>query len=59
MLICFLSLLTTAGRNRKNCLTNASNTTMKLKCQAKNPSTEEKGNEIDLLSPLHFFVLSI
>lgn len=58
--ICFLCLLATAGRNRKNCLSDMpGGTSIKLKTQAKDAQTKEKVNENDLLPPLHFFILSI
>lgn len=57
--ICFLCLLTTVGRNGKNCMANGPDTSIKLKCQSKDKQTTEKENENDLLPPLHFFVLSI
>jgi len=57
--ICFLCLIATAGRNRKNCLAEVTGASIPLKSQPKSPSTIEKVNENDLLPPLHFFILSM
>ena len=54
--ISFLFLLTTAGRNGKDCLANGQDTSIKLKCLSKDPPSTAKENENDLLPPLHFFL---
>lgn len=55
-IICCLSLLSFAGSNKKNCITTRCSQVEKA-CPAKASQAAER--EIDVLSPLHFFVFSI